>query len=178
VLVTWNWYISLLGTLNIAIIMLSFLGLWPLLEWELDIYNVIFLIISVGLSVDYTVHLLHAYNESMGDDRETRTQHTVSSMGITVLSGATTTLLSAVPLFICQATVFKRLGTFMFIIIFLSITSAITLLVPLLLTVGPNGEFGDVQFFMWLRRNCVGKTRALEVSPADVSDVQEIGKSH
>merc|ERR1712203_148348 len=115
ILVTWNWYVSLLGVFNIVSILVFFLGLWPILGWKLDIFNIIFLIMAVGLSVDYTVHLLHAFNESSAPDRGKRVQESLSSMGITVLSGAVTTLLAALPLFLTQSTFFNRFGTFVFI---------------------------------------------------------------
>merc|ERR1712232_959809 len=83
----------------------------------------------------------------------------LSTMGITVLSGALTTLLAAVPLFFCQSIFFKRFGTFVFITIFLSILLALFLLPPLLLLIGPTGHFGDVKLFYRiagkLRRCCV-----------------------
>merc|ERR1711974_145794 len=124
---------------------------WPVLQWQLDIFNVIFLIMAVGLSVDYTVHLLHAFNESGGASRDERVKDSLTSMGMTVLSGAVTTLLAALPLTFTQSTFFKRFGTFVFIIIFLSIVLALTFLIPLLLLVGPVGNFGDVKPFYMLR---------------------------
>merc|ERR1712137_1010584 len=176
VLVTWNAYIALLGTLNIGVIILVFGGLWPALGWELDLFNVIFLIMAVGLAVDYTVHLLHAFNESMGEDRYKRTQQALASMGITVLSGALTTLLAASPLFGCQTTMLQRYGTFIFIVIFLSILLAITLLVPLLLAVGPNKDFGDVWCFFWLSKKCKSSKEA-GASEVEVVSPQVIGET-
>merc|ERR1712048_1291714 len=78
-LVTWNWYIALLGLINISCIVVCFLGMFPILGWELDIYNIIFLIMTVGLSVDYTVHLLHSYNESAKEDTEERMKEAFSN---------------------------------------------------------------------------------------------------
>jgi len=154
--VTWNWYIAILGTINISIIVVYFMGTWPIIGWELDIYNVIFLISAVGLSVDYTVHLLHAYNESSQQGREQRAKDALSHMGITVFSGAVTTLAAAFPLVLCQMVFFRRYGTFVFIIILVSIVTAILLLVPLLLLVGPDGSFGDIPCFYWLRSKMSG----------------------
>jgi len=148
--VTWNWYIAVLGTINISVIVVYFIGTWPVIGWELDIYNVIFLLSAVGLSVDYTVHILHAYNESPHETREERMGDAFSHMGVTVFSGAITTLLAALPLVLCKVVFFNRYGTFVFIIILVSLVVALFLLVPLLLVVGPNGHFGDIQCFYWL----------------------------
>lgn len=162
-LVTWNWYISLLGLFNLIAIMVYFIGLWPILGWELDIYNVIFCIMAVGLSVDYTVHLLHAYNERHETAREDRAAGALASMGITVASGALTTLLAAIPLMATIPTFFNRFGTFVFITIFLAIFASVFFLVPMLIAIGPNGPapdstgmqrcctFGEISFLYALR---------------------------
>jgi len=156
-LVTWNWYVAVLGVANITSIMVYFLGFWPILGWELDVYNVIFCIMAVGLSVDYTVHLLHAFNESSEESLEERVKSAVSHMGISVLSGATTTLLAATPLFFTLATFFKRFGTFVFLIIFFAISTSLFLLVPLLLVIGPAGDYGDIKLFYWLKARLTAK---------------------
>merc|ERR1719188_39800 len=100
---------------------------------------------TVGLSVDYTVHLLHAYNHSSEKTREGRTKACLEAMGITVLSGSVTTLLAAIPLFLCLLRFFQQYGTFVFFTILLSILCAIFLLPPVLLTVGPEGHTGDIK---------------------------------
>jgi preprotein translocase subunit SecF len=156
-LTTFNWYLAILGTCNILFIMILFLGLWPAIGWSIDIYNVIFLIMSVGLAVDYTVHLLHAFNESAEKDRTERVRSSLGSMGITVLSGALTTLLAALPLFFTQSQFFFNFGLFVFIIISLSIVLAILLLIPVLLLFGPKGTFGDIHILYVLTGKCGGK---------------------
>jgi len=170
VAVTWNWYIALFGLFNISAIIVYFLGLWPLIQWDLDIYNIIFLIMSVGLAVDYTVHLLHAYNESQEEKRADRTKAALGEMGITVFSGAVTTLMAAFPLFFCQSTFFKRFGTFVFLTIGFSILLALFLLIPLLLLLGPSKEFGDVAPLFWMSRKLrsTKDTRGSDNGPPEV----------
>ena len=50
------------------------------------------LVLVVGLAVDYVVHLAEGYARSPASDRLTRTKDTLEEVGISVLSGATTTL--------------------------------------------------------------------------------------
>jgi len=144
VLVTFNWYVSLLGFVNITCILIVFLGAVPLIGWELGVYECIFLIMTVGLSVDYTVHLLHAYNESSHETRKDKVQESLASMGITVLSGAATTLLASLPLFGCKLRFFQQYGVFIFFTILFSIILAISFLPPLLMIVGPEQSFGKI----------------------------------
>jgi len=145
-MVTWNWFLAVLGIFNLVSILICFLGMWPILGWQLDIFNVIFCIMSVGLSVDYTVHMVHAYNDGGGrPDREGRVQHALSAMGITVVSGALTTLFAALPLLFTVPVFYSRFGSFVFICITLSILTSIFFLVPVLLVIGPAGTFGDIK---------------------------------
>merc|ERR1719235_2183937 len=137
-------------------IIIILLGSWPIIGWELDIFTVIFLIMAVGLAVDYTVHLLHSYNESSLQKREDRCKECLESTGITVLSGAITTFLAAVPLWFATATFFFKFGIFVAMTIGLSILIAIFQLIPMLLVIGPQGSddpskgtFGDVVCFHW-----------------------------
>eukprot|EP00930_Biecheleria_cincta_P060269 TRINITY_DN4594_c0_g1_i1.p1 TRINITY_DN4594_c0_g1~~TRINITY_DN4594_c0_g1_i1.p1 ORF type:complete len:1110 (+),score=153.76 TRINITY_DN4594_c0_g1_i1:154-3483(+) len=145
--VTWNWVISLIGTFNIVAILAVFIGTWPALGWKFDMYTCLFLIMAVGMSVDYTLHILHAYNESSLQTRYLRTKEAVSHMGVTVFSGAITTLLAAAPMFGCTMTFFNMFGTFIFLIILYSILLALLLLLPILLLFGPEGHFGDIWCF-------------------------------
>merc|ERR1711988_169348 len=173
-LTTFNWYLAILGTGNILLILILFLGLWPAIGWAIDIYNVVFLIMSVGLAVDYTAHLLHAFNECGEEDRTERIRHSLGSMGITVLSGALTTLLAALPLFCAQSQFFFNFGKFVFIIIVLSIVLAIWLLIPVLLLVGPKGNFGDIQILYTLVQKCSG----VSSSSSSTNDVQKVNLSN
>eukprot|EP00927_Polykrikos_kofoidii_P053775 TRINITY_DN48336_c0_g1_i1.p1 TRINITY_DN48336_c0_g1~~TRINITY_DN48336_c0_g1_i1.p1 ORF type:complete len:1250 (+),score=207.73 TRINITY_DN48336_c0_g1_i1:128-3751(+) len=144
-IVTFNWYMALLGFLNIFVIVVIFLGFMVCVGWKLGVFECIFLIMTVGLSVDYTVHLLHAYNESLAETKEERALHSLSSMGITVVSGAATTLLAAAALFFCWLRFFQQYGAFVFFTILFSIVLAVFNLVPALIVVGPTGDFGDIK---------------------------------
>ncbi|CAE7261220.1 DISP1, partial [Symbiodinium pilosum] len=53
-LTTWNWWTSTLGLVCIICITATFLGVVPLLGWSLGENECIFMIATVGLSVDYT----------------------------------------------------------------------------------------------------------------------------
>lgn len=152
-LVTYNVLIALIGLINITCIAVVFLGLIPILGWELGTSECIFLIGVVGLSVDYTVHLLHAYNEHEADTREHKLKTALETMGISVLSGAVTTLLAAAPLFICLMQFFSQYGQFIFFVCLFSFVLAIGLLPPMLILFGPQGNVGSLKvLFVCCRR--------------------------
>jgi len=149
---TRNWIIATLGLTNIIAITAVFVGLIPLLGWELGSNESIFMIAVVGLSVDYTVHLLHSYNMQEGA-REDKVQNVLAEMGISVVNSAITTLLAAACLFACWFWFFVQYGGFLFFVILFSIMMSIFFLIPLLLVVGPIDGKGDLEC---LRRRKLG----------------------
>jgi predicted RND superfamily exporter protein len=148
-LVTFNWILALIGLINITIITGIFLGVMPLIPWELGSSECIFLIAVVGLAVDYTVHLLHAYNEQDGT-REEKMQGALSTMGISVASGAITTMGAGLMLFMCDIAFFQQFGSFIFLVILISFLVALTNLPPLILILGPEGDRGKIAPLYWL----------------------------
>jgi len=144
IITTLNWWVSSLGILNIIGISVVFLGIMPILSWSLGENECIFLIAVVGLSVDYTVHLLHSYNHSHASTKEDSAKHALAEMGISVTNSAITTLLAAVILFGCGFYFFFQFGGFIFFVIGFSILMSITFLIPLLLLLGPGGDGGKL----------------------------------
>jgi len=167
IFVTFNWAIALIGGFTISCILVTFIGAVPLFGWEVGVYESIFLIMTVGLSVDYTVHLLHAYNDSSGLTREDRVRDCLQSTGITVLSGSATTLLAAIPLFSCLLRFFQQYGVFIFFVILFSILCAILLLPPILLCVGPVGKQGDIACLFALHKKCQRSQDTTRAPPQD-----------
>ena len=55
---------------------------------SLGVYESMFLSLTAGFAVDYVVHFAHAYNEADANDKVERMQHSLTTMGVSVLSGA------------------------------------------------------------------------------------------
>ena len=140
---TWNWWTSTLGLVCIICITATFLGVVPLLGWSLGENECIFMIATVGLSVDYTVHLLHAYNSTPAKSRIERSHAALEEMGISVANSAITTLFAAGMLFACGFYFFFQFGGFIFMVIGLSILMSTNFMMPLLMLIGPEGEQGN-----------------------------------
>jgi len=144
IVATRNWWVSLLGLANLMGISCVFLGIVPLIGWSLGENECIFLIAVVGLSVDYSVHLLHVYNSSAEKERLGRARDALSEMGISVTNSAITTLLASVILFNCGFYFFIQFGAFIFLVITFSIVMSISFLIPLLMVAGPQGAQGAI----------------------------------
>jgi len=80
------------ATLSILCSMISVIGLVVMAGWELGSIEAILISILAGFSVDYVVHLAHAYSHNYGSS-EDRLKDTFSEMGSPVFSGMCTSIL-------------------------------------------------------------------------------------
>jgi predicted RND superfamily exporter protein len=81
-----------------------------MLGWTLGTNEAILMSILAGFSVDYVVHLAHAYVESEGLNNVDRIKGAFGDMGTSVFSGMLTSVIASVPLFFCTLTFFAKFG--------------------------------------------------------------------
>jgi len=103
------------------------------------------LTLVVGLSVDYVVHLAQGYNRSLHLSRLGRLQDTLAEVGISVLSGALTTVGGSAFLLLAQITYFVQFGLILFATIFFSIIFALGFMSTVLGIAGPENDFGSIR---------------------------------
>ena len=103
------------------------------------------LVLVVGLSVDYVVHLAEGYRRSSHTDRLGRTRDMLQEVGVSVLSGAVTTLGAAAFLLFAQIVFFVQFGLFMFFTITFSIVYSLLLFTTFMALAGPQGETGSLK---------------------------------
>jgi hypothetical protein len=168
VLTTANWWTSLMGIGNIIAVVIMLLGFFPIFGWSLGENECIFMIAAVGLSVDYTVHLLHAYNHAHAEVRKEKARMALGEMGISVISSAITTLGAAALLFFCGFWFFFQFGAFIFTVISLSIMMSLTFLMPLLILIGPQYEQGKISS-PWKKADKEGSANAVVSGPSAVA---------
>ncbi len=118
------------------------------------------LTLVVGLSVDYVVHLAQHYVRERESKRLPRVQSTLGHVGISVLSGACSTLGASVFMFGAKILFFFQFGIFIFSTVGLSLLFALVFFEAVLGLVGPEGSVGSLapwmgQLMDYLR----GKTR-------------------
>merc|ERR1712096_178791 len=85
--------------------------------WTLGISECIGLIIFIGFSVDYIVHMCHQYIESAYTDRKNRMEACYFQMGSTILNGAFTSFVAGLILFRCYIRQSTQFGILMMITI-------------------------------------------------------------
>lgn len=66
---TRNIILALLAILSVGIVIVSVVAIMVLKEWELGVSESISVVILIGLSVDYVVHLAADYNHSVKETR-------------------------------------------------------------------------------------------------------------
>ena len=148
VIMTGNWIIALLCILSISCTTLGVLGMIPMIGWKLGVLESLNLTLVVGLAVDYVVHLAEGYVTCPETSRQNRVKHTLSHVGISVLSGAFSTLGAAVFMFAAKILFFFQFGIFIFCTIGFSLLFAFFLFMALLVLFGPQGNTGSLKVLL------------------------------
>eukprot|EP01047_Picozoa_sp_COSAG01_P001966 COSAG01_NODE_49_length_31891_cov_29.945773_8_plen_158_part_00 len=113
-------------------------------DWELGISESIAAVIVIGFAVDFTVHLAHMYVESHHSSRLERTADAARTMGMTVVMGAITTMGAGLFMAFCTVTFFTKFCVLICSTIGFSLAAALLFFMPLVATLGPEGDFGDL----------------------------------
>ena len=93
-------------------VLISVVAMLVILGWDLGSIESILIGIIAGFSVDYVVHLAHAYEIADGDTYD-RITEAFSDLGISVFNGMITSVVASIPLFFCQLQFFAKFGTFL-----------------------------------------------------------------
>lgn len=107
---TQNLYLVLLVCLYILIICIWVVGLFGALGWPFGIIEIISVPTVVGLTIDYALHITHAYIHSPFPDRARRAKSAVNDLGSSVLASAMTTISAMIILYFATIVIFSDLG--------------------------------------------------------------------
>lgn len=138
----------------------SVLGMITIIGWKLGPLESLNLTLVVGLAVDYVVHLAEGYMELEHETRSVKVQHTLAHVGISVLSGACTTLGASIFMFAAKIIFFFQFGVFIFCTIGFSILFSLFFFLTVLALVGPEGETGSIMPLVRRVKNMIrGQTK-------------------
>ncbi|KAH9620446.1 hypothetical protein KSS87_017382 [Heliosperma pusillum] len=93
--ITSSLWSSAIILLVLAMIVVDLMGVMAILGIQLNAVSVVNLIMSIGIAVEFCVHITHAFSVSLGD-RNQRTEEALGTMGASVFSGITLTKLVGV----------------------------------------------------------------------------------
>lgn len=105
-------HIALMATISILCVVLSVMGVMIMIGWKVGAIEAILISVVTGFSVDYMVHLAHAYKHKHGTPYK-RVKAALGEMGISVLNGMITSVGASIPLFFCSITFFEKFGIFL-----------------------------------------------------------------
>lgn len=148
---TLNGYITVLAILTITcVIFVTIAALVVLLGWELNVLESTIIILTVGLSFDYTLHYAIAYKIwanapvfSPPEDRESRVIGALGAVGTAIFMSAVTTGVAGLAMLPADTLAYFQIGLFMVFITCISWTYATFFFVPLLYICGPKGDSGS-----------------------------------
>jgi len=137
-----NIQVTLLVMICVIIVDVDLFGL--IYYWDLELNNVavLNLVLAIGLSVDYSAHIAHAYLASKPPEdkiytREARTKAALGSIGSSVFHGAFSTFLAIAVLAPSGSYIFKVFFRMWFGIIVFGLANGLILLPVLLSIAGP-----------------------------------------
>ena len=102
-----NLIASLIVFLHVVLVDIALLAMLWAFGYTFNIITSIVIVLAVGLSVDYSTHVVYSFLEAQGSDRHERVLTAMRHIGGTVLHGGITTWLSIAILASAEAYVFK-----------------------------------------------------------------------
>ena len=151
---TTNVIIGALATLTIAMVTCAVLAVISAVGWNLGVLESLNLALIVGLAVDYVVHMAEGYMALKDEDRVTRVKYTLGHVGISVFSGACTTLGACISIVLAaKIQFFSQFGIFIFCTIGFSILYALFFFTTVLALIGPEGNTGSLRPIMEKLKN-------------------------
>lgn len=143
IIATQNLFVALMACFTIAMIIVNVIAIIPLMGLQLGSSESIGVVVCVGFSVDYVVHLASHYVHSKFQDRHNRIREALRELGISILSGSFTTCLASAILFICVILTFRKFAMFVIATIFYSIVYSLGFFAAICDIFGPQNNFGN-----------------------------------
>lgn len=115
-----------------------FLGILQLLGLHINGVSYISMVMSIGLMVDFIMHVLLRYYENNYGTREERVIETLQTMGASVLVGGLSSLLGVLPLAGATSNVMNAIFKAFIALVLLGISHGLILLPVVLSLIGPT----------------------------------------
>jgi len=143
---TTNLYIALYAAITIAGVVLSVTATMTFRGWNLGVSESICVVIVVGFSVDYVVHLGNSYVEAQNHHgtRKDAIQHALREMGISILGGGITTFGSSLFLWGAVSQFFEKFAWLMEMTVFFSLIWSLAFFSAICSICGPENNQGSI----------------------------------
>merc|ERR1712241_1491136 len=141
---TQNWIVSIFALLDIIGVIACELCTIQAIGWKMGTIEALSVVMLIGFSIDYVVHVANAYLESKGDSRMERMSFALLTMGVSVLAGAITTALSGIMLMFPSWLIFYKMGMIIMTVVIYALLWAMVFFASIMLLIGPEGKQGDL----------------------------------
>lgn len=121
--------------ITIALGMMGFMHFWGL---PLSAITTVQIILSIGFSVDFTVHISHAFMAATGKNRNERVTVALEKVGVPIMNGAISSVLGILMLAFASSYVFISFFKTMLLVILLGLAHALLFLPVVLSFIGPK----------------------------------------
>lgn len=145
---TLNIVIATYSIICIGFIMISAIATMQIIGWTLGVIESIAIVVLIGFSVDYVVHFSNHYVESVYEDRYRRVQESLGHIGISIISGAITTLGSSSVVLFATVLFFEKFGILVTFTILFSLFYSLLLFSAINHIIGPQKKFGNLKYYI------------------------------
>jgi len=159
-LFTVNWVIGFYATATIMCIILCVMGFTVMNGWKLGVLESICFVMVPGMAVDFVAHLAESYVHSHRKKRVERVTDMLVHTGVSVVSGAFSTIIACIFLMFPTIQFFSKFGTFIMMTIVFSLYMSLFFFSSILCYIGPEDDFGSLKpLYEWCQEVCCGKKR-------------------
>ena len=128
---------SILVLLTVALSLVDVCGFMHTWGITIDVVSSVNIIIAIGLCVDYSVHMCHAFLTVSGTRKE-RAKAAIMDMGVAVLNGGFSTLIAFILLAGSESHVFSSFFRIFLLVIIFGLYHGLILLPVMLSLIGPS----------------------------------------
>jgi len=127
----------------ISILYIDLMGFLQFTGNALNVVSYFGLVISIGLLVDFLMHMLLRYHECPGETREDKVKAALKSMGVSVLVGGLSTMLGVLPLAFSSSELMRTVFTAFMGMVVLGVSHGLIVLPVVLSLVGPTADIKE-----------------------------------
>ncbi|KAK3583399.1 hypothetical protein CHS0354_040365 [Potamilus streckersoni] len=126
---------------TVIMIMAGVFGFLYFVDLALNSITMTILIMAVGFSVDFTVHMSHGYLTADGLTRHEKVMKAIKMSGAPIFHGAMTSMIGIVVLLFLKSYTLRAFGKVIMIVMALGIVHALFFLPVLLSLIGPSARY-------------------------------------
>mmetsp|Transcript_9528 Transcript_9528/g.18486 ORF Transcript_9528/g.18486 Transcript_9528/m.18486 type:complete len:1147 (+) Transcript_9528:168-3608(+) len=164
-----HWFTGLIVVANIAMVLFDIVGVMWLWDISINSISIIYLVLAIGLAVDYSAHIAHAFMSHTGTNDE-RVMKAISEMGADVSHGAMSTFLAVVVMSTSKSYIFTLFFRQFFAICLFGFGHGMIFLPVVLSLIGPASSADHEEMTREMEDANAMKEVVMEGKPAAVQN--------